>query len=113
MWGLRNKVWEFDVIFHVLWFFTRETDLSMLFSFTEVVKVNGYDVYSLFLVDEILSFVVPGNVWHICSNVCTIFCRENEVKFSNVFHYPTIYDCESTRNKAYLSCHTVSIIVQA
>ena len=55
---------------------TRETGLSRLLSFTVVVIANGYDVYSLFLVDELMSFVVPCNIWHICSDVCITFCRD-------------------------------------
>ena len=55
---------------------TRGPDLSRLLSFTVVVKVNGFDVCSLFLVDEILSFVVSCNIWHFCSNGCVIFCRD-------------------------------------
>ena len=44
---------------------TRETGLPRLLNFTVVVVAIGCDVYSLFLVFETLSFVVPYNIWHI------------------------------------------------
>ena len=93
---------------------TRETGLLRLLSFTVVVIANGYDLYSdysLFLADKILSFVVPCNLWHICSNECIIFCRDvrsllhirlnQSLTHSGCLSVPKIFEYESTRNKVF------------